>query len=215
VGTPELSRILANQSVYMKPFWDERYAASHFVYGQEPNEFLASELSKLNPGRILLPGEGEGRNSVYAAREGWHVDAFDQSRVGRDKALAFASAMGVRIQYRACPLEEFPFQYNYHDLVGLTFFHAPGPERTYLHEQVCNTLKPGGTVILEAFHKEQLGRNTGGPQSLDYLFDEEMLLSDFAGLTPVLLEKKWVILNEGPFHQGEASVIRFTGVKPT
>jgi hypothetical protein len=69
-------------------------------------------------------------------------------------------------------------------------------------------------VILEAFHKEQLGKNTGGPQSLDLLFDEEMLLSDFAELEPVLLEKQIVTLNEGSFHQGEASVIRFTGVKP-
>ena len=198
----------------MEPFWDKRYATSQFVYGQEPNRFFATALSKLNPGRILLPGEGEGRNAVYAAREGWKVDAFDQSRVGREKALAFASSLGVQIQYRACPLDEFPFQANHYHVVGLTFFHSPGSERTYLHEQIVNTLLPGGTVILEAFHKEQLGRNTGGPQSLDYLFDEEMLLSDFTGLTPVLLEKKLVLLNEGPFHQGEAAVIRFTGVKP-
>jgi hypothetical protein len=134
--------------------------------------------------------------------------------VGRDKALAFASSSGVVINYRICPLEEFPFQANYYDVVGLTFFHAHDPYRTYLHKQVCNTLLPGGTVILEAFHKEQLGKNTGGPQSLEMLFDEEMLLSDFAGLEPVLLEKQIVTLNEGPFHQGEASVIRFAGIKP-
>jgi hypothetical protein len=151
---------------------------------------------------------------VHAAREGWKVDAFDQSQVGREKALAFASAMEIHIEYKACPLDEFPFQANQYHVVGLTFFHAPAPDRTYLHKQVCKTLLPGGTVILEAFHKEQLGRNTGGPQSLDYLFDEEMLLSDFEGLNPVLLEKQLVMLNEGPFHQGEASVIRFIGVKP-
>jgi len=198
----------------MEQFWDERYATSQFVYGKEPNAFLASELSKLKPGRILLPGEGEGRNAVHAAREGWKVDAFDQSRVGKEKALAFASDMGVQIQYKACPLEEFPFQDKRYDLVGLVFVHAPGPGRTYLHKQVSGTLLPGGMVLLEAFHMEQLGRNTGGPKSLDYLFDEEMLLSDFAGLTPVMLEKKLVRLNEGPFHQGEAAVIRYIGVKP-
>jgi hypothetical protein len=198
----------------MESFWDDRYATSQFVYGQGPNHFFASSLSQLKPGRLLLPGEGEGRNAVYAAREGWKVDAFDQSRVGREKAMAFASTMGVQIQYRACSLDEFPFQPNQYHLVGLTFFHAPGPERTYLHEQVCKTLLPGGSLIMEAFHKEQLGRNTGGPQSLDYLFDEDMILSDFNALTPVLLEKILVVLNEGPFHQGEAAVIRFTGVKP-
>jgi SAM-dependent methyltransferase len=198
----------------MEQFWDDRYSTSQFVYGKEPNGFFSIELSKREPGRILLPGEGEGRNAVHAALAGWEVDAFDQSRVGREKALAFASSMGVHINYLACPLEEFPFQSNYYDVVGLTFFHAYGPDRTYLHKQVCQTLLPGGTVILEAFHKEQLGRNTGGPGSLDLLFDEEMILSDFAGLNPVLLEKQLVTLNEGPFHQGETSVIRFTGVKP-
>ena len=198
----------------MEQFWDDRYSTSQFVYGKEPNGFFAAELSKREPGFILLPGEGEGRNAVHAALSGWEVDAFDQSRVGRDKALAFASSSGVVINYRICPLEEFPFQANYYDVVGLTFFHAHDPYRTYLHKQVCNTLLPGGTVILEAFHKEQLGKNTGGPQSLEMLFDEEMLLSDFAGLEPVLLEKQIVTLNEGPFHQGEASVIRFAGIKP-
>jgi SAM-dependent methyltransferase len=198
----------------MKQFWDERYATSQFVYGKEPNGYFSSELDKLAPGRILLPGEGEGRNAVHAALSGWEVDAFDQSRVAREKALAFAADMGVQVQYRACPLYEFPFQAHHYDVVGLTFFHVPGPDRMYLHKQVHETLVPGGIVILEAFHMEQLGRKTGGPQSPELLFDEEMLLSDFSGLKTVSLEKKIVFLNEGPFHQGEASVIRFTGVKP-
>ena len=198
----------------MKHMWDDRYSTSQFVYGKEPNGFFSTELAKRDPGRILLPGEGEGRNAVHAALSGWVVDAFDQSRVGRNKALAFASELGVLINYSLCPIDEFPFQAKVYDVVGLTFFHAHGPDRTYLHKQVSKAIKPGGSVILEAFHKDQLGKNTGGPASLALLFDEEMILSDFAGLEPVLLEKQIVTLNEGPLHQGEASVIRFTGVKP-
>ena len=199
----------------MEQFWDDRYSVSQFVYGKEPNSFFSIELSKNKPGRILLPGEGEGRNSVHAALSGWQVDAFDQSRVGREKALAFASQMGVQINYQACSLDSYPFQLNYYDVVGLTFFHAPETERKYLHQQVVKALVPGGTVILEAFHKEQLGRNTGGPGSLEMLFDEEMILSDFAALEVVLLEKQLIWLNEGPYHQGDASVIRYLGVKPS
>jgi len=45
----------------MKTFWDARYSSKEFVYGKEPNDFFASELNKLNPGKMLLPGEGEGR----------------------------------------------------------------------------------------------------------------------------------------------------------
>ena len=198
----------------MEQFWDDRYSTSQYVYGKEPNDFFSIELSKKEPGRILLPGEGEGRNAVHAALLDWEVDAFDQSRAGREKALAFALEANVQINYEVCPLEEFHFKPNQYDVVALVYFHGAQTEREYLHRKVSESLKPGGRLILEAFHKEQMGKSTGGPQSLDLLFDEEMLLSDFAGLKPELMEKQIVALNEGPFHQGEASVIRFTGVKP-
>ena len=69
-------------------FWDERYSSKEYVYGVEPNQFFKQVLDKIPiPGKLLLPGEGEGRNAVYAAKMGWHVDAFDQSSEGKLKAL--------------------------------------------------------------------------------------------------------------------------------
>ena len=198
----------------MKNFWDDRYSSSLFVYGKEPNGFFSSELGKTEPGHLLLPGEGEGRNAVHAALKGWRVDAFDQSNVGRQKALALASELGVDINYVASTLQDFQFAPGLYDAVALVYFHASPAEREYLHRKVCESLKPGGRLILEAFHKEQLGKSTGGPQSLALLFDEELLLSDFTELETVLLKKQIVALDEGAFHQGEASVLRYTGIKP-
>lgn len=198
----------------MKNMWDERYSGAQFVYGKEPNDFFSVELSKGKPGQILLPGEGEGRNAVHAARSGWIVDAFDQSQVGKEKALAFAAEQKVQISYAACSLEDFFFKPNHYDVVALVYFHCAPAEREYLHTKAFESLKPGGKIILEAFHKDQLGKNTGGPPSLALLFDEDMLLSDFHSLKTSVLEKQIVKLNEGAFHKGEASVIRFTGVKP-
>ena len=94
----------------MHSFWDSRYNTDQFVYGKEPNRFFASELDKLPAGRLLLPGEGEGRNAVYAAKMGWEVDAFDQSRIGSEKALGFALEQGVHINYQVCDLEGFTFK---------------------------------------------------------------------------------------------------------
>jgi hypothetical protein len=48
----------------MKEFWNERYANEEYAYGEEPNEFFKQELARLQPGRILLPADGEGRNGV-------------------------------------------------------------------------------------------------------------------------------------------------------
>ncbi len=197
----------------MKELWNTRYDTDQFVYGTNPNGFLKSELDKLKPGTILLPGEGEGRNAVYAASKGWSVEAFDQSQVASKKALSYAAKASVEIDYQVSGLEEYKFKPNHFDAVGLIYFHPGTPGRVRLHEKVCNTLKPGGVLILEAFHTSQLGNSTGGPPSLEMLFNEETLLLDFASLEVIEINQTRVILDEGPFHQGEAEVIRFVGRK--
>ena len=194
--------------------WDDRYSSETYVYGKEPNVFFSALLNGEKPGSILLPGEGEGRNAVHAARLGWQVDAFDQSRIGQGKAMALASEFGVGINYTVCALEDFDFPRDRYDLVALLFFHAGSSIRQYLHRKVVDALKPGGRLILEAFHKDQINNNTGGPKSLEMLFDEETLENDFTSLETDLLEHHEIILDEGPFHQGLAHIIRYTGIKP-
>lgn len=198
----------------MNQFWDERYRTEEYAYGKRPNTFFSEQLKKLEPGHMLLPGEGEGRNASYAAMLGWEVEAFDQSSVGQNKALALALEQGVEINYKVDSLEAFRFIPNHYDAIGLFFFHTDPASRIYLHRKVCESLKPGGTLILEAFHKEQVKNDTGGPKDPDMLFDEKTLSSDFSSLDTLLLEKRELPLDEGPFHQGEASVIRFLGSSP-
>ena len=197
----------------MPNFWNSRYNTEDFVYGREPNVFFARTLGPLSPGKLLLPGEGEGRNAVYAASLGWEVDAFDQSRVGSEKAERLAREMKVQISYRVCDILEFPFNAGTYDAVALIFIHAPSALRKMLHQAVVEALKPGGIVILEAFHTTQLGRDSGGPQSIDLLFSKEMLLEDFGSLEIELIEETEVDLDEGLFHGGAAKVLRFKGRK--
>lgn len=80
-------------------FWNKRYAEEGLAYGDAPNEFLRRELDQFDPGSLLLPAEGEGRNAVWAAVNGWKVYAYDTSTVGRDKALGMARRRGVEIEY--------------------------------------------------------------------------------------------------------------------
>tara|TARA_R100001377_G_C3182541_1_gene107226 strand:+ start:629 stop:811 length:183 start_codon:yes stop_codon:yes gene_type:complete len=51
-----------------------RIAKKNF-YGTEPNDFFKQQIDKLKPGKILIPEEGEGRNAVYAASQGWKLMA--------------------------------------------------------------------------------------------------------------------------------------------
>ena len=194
--------------------WDQRYSSETYAYGKTANAFFSAQLEQMNPGRILLPGEGEGRNAVHAAGLGWKVEAFDQSRVGQSKALALASEFDVDFTYKVCRIEDFDFVENHYDLVALLFFHADAVSRKYLHQKAIQTLKPGGKLIVEAFHKDQIKNDTGGPKSPALLFDEDTLAADFLSMETHLLEKHKILLDEGSFHQGEAEIIRYTGIKP-
>ena len=197
----------------MKQFWEERYAESEYVYGTVPNEFFKSFLDQHPAGRLLLPAEGEGRNAVYAARHGWMVTAFDYSENARQKALALAGQDGVTLDYQVTELRLFDFPEAAFDVVGLFFVHLPPADRAYLHQQVIRSLRPGGKVALEAFSKEQLAFQSGGPRHEAMLFDTRLLSSDFSGLQIPFLKQEKILLQEGRYHQGEASVVRMLANK--
>ena len=192
-----------------KSFWDQRFAEEGFAYGEEPNRYLREQLDRLEPGALMLPAEGEGRNAVWAATRGWRVHAFDTSTVGRDKALAMARRQGVEITYQlrsvADSLVDFEGQF---DAAGLVFMHLPADVRTAAHRAIARCLRPGGTLILEAFSTEQLKRGTGGPRDLGLLYELADLLGDFADLQISSLETTDAELDEGRYHLGVASVVR-------
>ncbi|MEX0982304.1 MAG: methyltransferase domain-containing protein [Bacteroidales bacterium] len=192
----------------MQEFWDERYQVEEYVYGKRPNTFFQSQLDTLKPGDVLLPGEGEGRNAVYAAEKGWNVSAFDVSKQGRYKALRLAAERGVTIDYMLMPYQGFNQNESMYDVIGLFFTHQPPAMRRNFHRNLQNMVRPGGIILLEAFHKDQLKRETGGPKNIDFLFDETDLREDFPMLEIVHLEVIERDLDEGPFHQGEAVVVQ-------
>ncbi|MCU0357737.1 MAG: class I SAM-dependent methyltransferase [Cyclobacteriaceae bacterium] len=196
-----------------KQLWDERYAAHEIVYGYEPNVFFKEQLDRLTPGKLLLPAEGEGRNALYAASRGWEVTAYDFSEVAREKTLKRAREKQLAIDYFVDDLTAANFQESTFDSVGLIFAHLPAHQRRDFHRKCLRALKPGGTLILEGFSKEQLAFQSGGPKDEAMLFDEDMLRKDFQDLYSIRLQKLQITLQEGPFHQGPAAVIRLTGVK--
>jgi hypothetical protein len=199
----------------MQNQWDERYARKEYIYGTEPNNFLKENLSLLKPGRILFPAEGEGRNAVFAAKQGWETDAFDQSSEAKKKALQLAEQNGVSINYSVQSLDGWNPEPEQYDCIALIFVHLPEILRQQVHQSSIKALKPGGLLILEAFSINQLPRNSGGPKTADLLYTYHQLKSDFSNLTEGKISETQVQLNEGPLHQGMAEVIRLTAYKPT
>lgn len=196
----------------IKNFWNERYAAEQYAYGVAANLFFQTKLSKLPVGKLLLPADGEGRNAVFAAKLGWEVVAFDISEVGKRKAEMLADRHNVKIDYRITTFEDFTAEQDRFDAIGLFYTHQASEARKGFHQNVLQWLKPTGKLILEAFDKTQLGKSSGGPKNIDWLFDEASLRSDFITLSPLSISTKTITLNEGIYHQGEASVVRLSNV---
>jgi 2-polyprenyl-3-methyl-5-hydroxy-6-metoxy-1,4-benzoquinol methylase len=197
----------------MNDFWNERYATQEYAYGVEPNRYFKEQLEKLNPGKILFPAEGEGRNAVYAAKSGWQVFAFDPSTEGKRKAENLALANGVFIDYQLAGYENVNYTPHFFDCIVLIFAHTHPLKRTEVHQKLTSFLKTGGTLILEGFSKNQISYDSGGPRDLNMLFSKEEMEFDFSHLSKLKINEAEVELNEGPFHQGIASVIRVHGVK--
>ncbi|MDD5185864.1 MAG: class I SAM-dependent methyltransferase [Paludibacter sp.] len=195
----------------MEDIWNQRYAQEEYVYGVNPNEFYKEELSKLQPGKILFPAEGEGRNAVYAAIKGWDVVAFDSSEEAKKKAEKLAEKNNVRLNYQTASIEEFEYDENSFDAIVLIYVHTMNREQN--HQKLLRMLKPGGVIILEGFSKEQLMNNSGGPRNSEMLFSEEELTRDFNDLKEKQITKTETELNEGQLHKGKASVIRLLGIK--
>ena len=195
----------------MENMWDKRYSQEEYVYGKEPNFFFKEQLQNHKPGKILLPAEGEGRNAVFAALLGWEVTAFDNSKVGQEKALKLADELKVKISYHIASYEDVSFAMESYDLIAFVYAHTSN--RAQVHQKMLRYLKPGGNVILEGFSKEQLRYNTGGPGNIDMLYSVDEIDSDFKNLSEKKVWMEEIKLDDSMYHSGLASVVRLIGTK--
>jgi len=203
----------------MNEFWNARYARDNYVYGTEPNAYFQKEIDKINPaGKVLLPAEGEGRNAVYAAKSGWEVTAFDFSIEGRKKAMSLASQNNVEIDYLIKDYNDVVFGEKSFDLLAVVYVHPLAAHKSAIFDPLISFLKKGGHVIMEVFSKEHIklqeaDPSAGGPKDPERFYSQVEIKELFKGFEIINLEQTVLRLDEGEFHKGESSVIRFTGVK--
>ena len=124
--------------------WDKKYSDGAYAYGTDPNVFLKGELARLDPGTVLFPAEGEGRNAVFAAKLGWAVSAFDISAKGRDKAHRLAKDNKVTIDYQVGELPGLGYELGQFDAVALIYAHFPPEIKSRYHKLLGGYLRSGG-----------------------------------------------------------------------
>lgn len=197
--------------------WDQRYTEEGFAYGTAPNDFLKAEYSKIpKGGKVLCLAEGEGRNAVFLAQQGYQVTAVDQSAVGLQKAQDFAAKNGVEIVTVVADLADYELGNEAWDGIVSIAAHVAPQLRKDLHAQVVTALKSGGVFILEGYTEQQIeASGFGGPPAA-----QKQLFMALAELKTELVGLDFVVgaevqrhMSEGKYHQGESAVVQVVACK--
>lgn len=193
--------------------WDERYSDAAYVYGTQPNDFLAEHVGLLQ-GPVLSLAEGEGRNAVFMATRGLSVLGVDASAVGLDKAQALAREQGVAIRTEVADLSAYEAPDGTFGAVVSIFAHLPRQVREPLYQRLLRALQPGGIFLLEAYSRDQLRYGTGGPKDADLLMHPAELKEAFGDCEILLAHQVEREVLEGRLHTGLASVVQLIARKP-
>jgi SAM-dependent methyltransferase len=189
-------------------FWNNRYAAPEFFYGETPNAFVAEVAARIPAGPVLCLAEGEGRNAVHLATLGHQVTAVDQSAAGLAKARRLAAARDAEIETVLADLGNFTIAPGVWSGIVATFAHLPPAIRRKVRAQVVCGLQPGGVFVLEAYSLAQLAFDTGGPKSPELLMTLAGLRDELAGLKLLVGREIERDVIEGDGHTGRGAVVQ-------
>lgn len=192
-----------------REMWDGHYAESHYIFGTEPNVFLASQKALLRPGqRALAVADGEGRNGVWLAQQGLQVVSVDFSAPAVEKAKRLAAERGVQVEFHVADVMEWEWPQQAFDIVAAIFIQfAPPRERAILFQRIKDALRPGGHLILQGYTPKQLEYRTGGPSAAENMYTEDLLRQAFADMDILHLREHEDFIAEGTKHYGMSALI--------
>jgi len=195
--------------------WNQRFADEGYLFGREPNEYLRAKASLLpRGGQVLCVADGEGRNSVWLARQSMKVEAFDISAVGVEKARRLAADAGVSVDFNVADCDGWGWSTESHDALVAIFVQFADPAmRERLFANMARALKSGGVLVLQGYTPKQLDYKTGGPGELSHLYTADLIRESFKTLHTLELVEYEADLNEGARHTGRSALLGFVARK--
>jgi SAM-dependent methyltransferase len=197
-------------------FWNRRFATESYVFGTRPAAFVVDNAHYLGPqSRVLVPADGEGRNSVFLAERGHRVVATDIAEEGLAKAQKLAAARGVSVEFRHLDLQGWQWPDADFDAVVAVFIQfAPPAFRDEIFAGMKRSVRPGGVVLLHGYTPKQLEYGTGGPRVVEQLYTAELLREKFADWELLRTEAYERELDEGEGHQGRSAIVDLIARRP-
>ncbi|GAA0556871.1 SAM-dependent methyltransferase [Rhizomicrobium electricum] len=198
-----------------RAFWNERFSGDDYLFGTEPNAFLATQRERLKPGmRTLAVADGEGRNGVWLARQGLDVLSIDFSPVALAKAEKLAAAAGVTLKTECVDLAHWEWGVPRFDVVAAIFIQFADPAwRGRIFANIKHVLVPGGLLLLEGYRPKQLEYGTGGPSQVENLYTRDLLEREFADMNILHLAEYDTEVSEGSRHKGMSALIDLVAKK--
>lgn len=183
--------------------WNRILTSEKPTFNVKPNDFLVEMAQGRKPGTALDVGMGQGRNTIWLAQQGWDATGFDPAEKAVSAAQKTAAALGVKIHTFVQGQEQFDFGQNRWDLILMSYVGGRG-----MAERIQRALRPGGILVLEAFHRDATRGNSIGP---DVVFDTGELPRLFPGLRAVRYEEP---VRKADFGQQLVRVVRYCAQKP-
>lgn len=207
--------------------WDQRYSRKTYVYGEAPSpvvdEAVAAGWLPPPPCRVLLLGEGEGRNAVALAARGYACVALDPSAAGLAKCAALAKKRGVDVD-RVTSTAGVALARGglglFDAVVSVYCAYASGDERREAHALVARCLWPGGVYVYVGFGDnhdavvaaaEAKGARRVAGCGGDRAAGPATVARELAGFETVAAREREEVLAEGAFHRGAASIAVYAG----
>lgn len=154
--------------------WDQRFRTEECVLGNDPSAYLADNIEVI---KRLVPGKraldiacGEGRNSVYLAKQGFRVVGLDISDAGLEKARAWMARESVTIDLRRVDLERCHLTGTFDLIINFNFLL-----RDLIPQEVA-ALAPGGVLVFDTLMDSPY---VPCPHKKEYLLEPGELLAIF------------------------------------
>lgn len=126
--------------------WDRRYS-KEISDSLCPDPLLLEFRGLFSSGRALDLACGLGSTSLFLARCGYWVDAFDTSLVALQNLMKRSTRENLSIGVAVVDLDYYPLPTNTYDVVTVFYFFSQN-----LLTSIMAALKPGGILVYSTFN---------------------------------------------------------------
>ncbi|MCB9024826.1 MAG: class I SAM-dependent methyltransferase [Bdellovibrionaceae bacterium] len=184
-------------------YWNAIYKSKPFAKGKEADPFLTQVVHRLQKGKTLDLGMGEGQNAVFLASKGHSVKGIDISSNAIENAKQLALEKGQELQVERTDLDLLVLGLMEYDNIIMIDFKPP---ITRYYSEISRALKQGGTLLVKSYMDSEMPEALGSEDAYkNFYYYSNELIKNFGDL-------KILYYNEDKLNGKK--VVQFLAQKP-